>query len=121
MIRRSLLRFARGPAGGRLLRFALRHIAAILPVRKVCFSKHLIAFHHPVPVYPTHILIVPLPPLDGLDAVDPDDTALLAGVLRTAHEIAGRLDLPPGRRLVVNGGRFQEVGVLHFHLISSEK
>jgi histidine triad (HIT) family protein len=120
VIRRSLLRFARTSAGGSLVRFALRRFPWLLPFERVPTRPGWIAFRHPAPSYPIHILIVPLPPMSGLNGLTPAEAGRLAAVFPAAFEIAGRLQLAQGWRLVVNGGRYQEVRLLHFHLLSGK-
>ena len=117
MIRRSLLRFARTPAGGSLVRFALRRFPRLLPFERVPTRPGWIAFRHPAPSYPIHVLIVPLPPMRGLNRLTSAEAGRLAAVFSVAMEIVGRLQLAQGWRLVVNGGRYQEVQLLHFHLL----
>lgn len=77
------------------------------------------AFHHPQPVYPTHILIVPKKAIANLSALQPADDRFLAEVFSTVQKLVAELGLgEAGYRLVVNGGEYQEVPLLHFHLIA---
>lgn len=115
---RVLLQLARSRAGGAVLRTWLRVLPAVLPLHILHRSPTLIAFRHPRPAYPVHLLFVPLPPRRGLEALTAADAPGLAELLRTAHVLARALDLEPGWRLVANGGAYQEVRVLHFHLIA---
>ena len=117
-----LLRMARSRSGGAVLVavlvLLLRTAPGLLPVRKVYRSKSLLAFHHPAPSYPLHILFIPLPPRGGLHSLTEADGTLLAEILHSARRVAAAHDLPPGWQIIANGGAFQEVAVLHFHLVA---
>ena len=114
-MKRTLLAFARSRAGSGLLRLLLHRLPARLPAAVLLRTPTISAFRHPVPAYREHVLLVPLPPVEDLEGLS--GGADFVGVVQAAGRLADRLKLPPGWRLVVNTGRFQEVRVLHFHLI----
>ncbi len=79
----------------------------------------VLAFRHPHPSHRTHILIVPRRPIASLMALKPEDAPVLADVAAVAQVLIRENELDArGYRLVVNGGPYQEVGQLHFHLVS---
>ena len=113
-----LLAIARTRFGGFLLRAALSAAPGLLPVH-VCYrSSTLLAFRHPSPSYAGHILLLPLPPRRNLHALAGDGGAIFAEVLNAARGIATEQSFPSGWQLVVNAGAYQDVSILHFHLIS---
>lgn len=116
-----LLALARSHQGGRALRFWLRRFPWALPFRTLYRDRSVVAFRHPSPSYATHILILPLPPIAGPGVIEEEHGSLLLGSLRCAKTLASRLSLKAGWRLVANGGSYQHVGVLHFHLIPAAK
>ena len=75
------------------------------------------AFHHPKPSYPFHVLIVPKKAVPSLADLDPTDTAFLTDLYSTTQSLVQEYHLP-AYRLVVNGGEFQDLPQLLFHLIS---
>ncbi len=90
-----------------------------IPLKRLRETATLLAFYHPVPAYPVHILIVPQQPIPSLDAVGALDQAFLADVFATTQSLVRELQLEKtGYRLVVNGGGYQDIPMLHFHLIS---
>ena len=91
-----------------------------LPVDRLGETTTLLAFHHPHPAYPLHILLVPKKPISTLTALDPvADADFLTDVYATAQLLIERFHLVEnGYRLIVNGGKFQDFPYLHFHLIS---
>lgn len=94
-----------------------------LPVDRLSETATLLAFHHPHPAYPLHILLVPKKPIATLAALDPAaDGAFLVDVYSTAQGLVEQFRLAEsGYRLIVNGGKYQDFPYLHFHLISDLK
>ncbi len=78
-----------------------------------------LAFHDVSPQAPTHILVIPKQPLPSLAEVTDADTPLLGHLMRVATDIATKLNLVNGYRLVVNCGTDggQTVNHLHIHLL----
>ncbi len=78
-----------------------------------------LAFHDVSPQAPTHILVIPKKPLTSLAEVTDADTPLLGHLMRVATDIATKLNLVNGYRLVVNCGADggQSVNHLHIHLL----
>ena len=78
-----------------------------------------LAFHDVSPQAPTHILVIPKKPLPSLAEVTDADTPLLGHLMRVATDIATKLNLINGYRLVVNCGTDggQSVNHLHIHLL----
>ena len=93
-----------------------------LPIERLAETNNLLAFHHPTPAYPLHILIVPKKSITSLLALDPvAERDLLGEVLATAQKLVRQFHLEEdGYRLIVNGGKFQDFPSLHFHLVADQ-
>jgi len=90
-----------------------------LPVHRLRESATLLAFHHPQPSYPVHILLVPKKALASLAALTPADAPFMLDPFATAQSLVAEFGLEQaGYRLIANGGPNQSVPQLHFHLIS---
>lgn len=114
-----LLRLARHPAAGWLIALVLTRAAFLLPLARVYETKTLLAFYHPRPSYPLHIVLVPRRRLANLTALGTDDAAFLQDLFAAVRHLVLTLDLEPaGYRLIANGGAYQDVSQLHFHLVS---
>lgn len=115
-----LLRLARTRIGGWVLRAWLRYAPQAVPLPALYRSRSLLAFRHPSPSYPFHLLLVPLPPDAGLQDLTQAHAGRLAEVLNTARHLVDEMEPLAGWQLVVNGGEYQDVALLHFHLIAGE-
>lgn len=94
----------------------------LIPVNRLRETETLLAFHHPKPSYPIHILLVPKRALPNLAALSPSDTAFLTDLFQTVQSLVRELELEStGYRLIANGGAYQDVPQLHFHLISEKQ
>jgi histidine triad (HIT) family protein len=93
------------------------HMSFAIPVKRLRETDTLMAFRHPKPAYPFHVLIVPKKAVPSLTELDPADTAFLTDLYSTVQSLVDEFKLP-AYRLIVNGGEFQDVPQLHFHLIA---
>jgi len=116
MLRSPRLRRA-APHG---LHFLFTRMSFALAVQRLRETPTLLAFHHPQPAYPLHILIVPRRKIPSLAELDPtQDAAFLADLFSVVQSLVAELSLEQaGYRLIVNGGEYQDFPYLHFHLIS---
>ena len=93
-----------------------------IPTRRLRETSTLFAFHHPQPSYPVHILLVPKKALSGLEALSPEDDSFYSDLFSTVQSLVVEIRLAEqGYRLMVNGGGYQDVPQLHFHLVSGPK
>ena len=113
-------RMAHGAAQG--LHFLFTRMSFAIPVHRLRETSTLLAFYHPQPAYPLHILLVPRRAVASLTALDPvRDAAFLTDLFAAVQSLVAELHLEQdGYRLIVNGGQFQDFPYLHFHLISDQ-
>jgi histidine triad (HIT) family protein len=110
---------ARGPVGEWLAGWVFAYASRLLPIRRRYESRRVVAFDHPRPSYPVHILIVPKKAIRGFEELGKADLLILADTFAAAQLLIEDLELAErGYRLIVNGGAYQDVRQLHFHLIS---
>lgn len=122
LIIRILIKLARTSTGGRFATHVLTHFSYAIPFKRIIDTQTVVAFFHPQPVYPIHILIVPKTPLRGIESLDEQDSTLLTDILRIADQIATDHNLVErGYRIVVNAGEYQDFAQLHFHLIAGDE
>ncbi len=88
-----------------------------IPVKRLRETDTLMAFYHPKPAYPFHVLLVPKKQIASLEQLDSRDSALLADLFSAVQSLVDEFKLP-AYRLMVNGGEYQDFPHLHFHLIS---
>ncbi|MFM7520798.1 MAG: histidine triad nucleotide-binding protein [Planctomycetota bacterium] len=90
-----------------------------IPARIEHDDDSCLAFHDVAPQAPVHVLVIPKRPIRALTDLGPGDAALVGHLVVVATQIAARLGLAHGYRLVVNCGRDggQSVDHLHVHLL----
>ncbi len=116
------LLIARSPLARFALGFIFAHMSFAIPVQRLRETTTLIAFRHPQPSYPVHILLIPKRARASLASLTPADTDFMADLFATVTSLVAELDLEvSGYRLIANGGAYQAVAQLHFHLISEKK
>lgn len=114
-MRRMLLRLARSRVGGWLVHLGVAYMH--IPPHRLYETSTLAAFYHPQPSYRVHVLIVPKRYVLDMASLTAVDAAFLQDLYEAVPILVKRLQLD-GYRLVCNGGRYQEVPHLHFHLIA---
>jgi histidine triad (HIT) family protein len=118
-IKALLIWMVRSQFGRILIGWILSHMEFTLPIKRLAETPTLLAFYHPAPVYPVHILLVPRKPYASLMDISDDDTHFLTDLITTAKKLVKDLGLEEaGYRLITNGGEYQDVPYLHFHLVS---
>ena len=100
-----------------LVGWVFANISFLLPVRRLRETESLLAFHHPQPAYPFHVLLMPKRAIATLKDIHPADGVFLSDLYATVQSLVDEFHLS-AYRLIVNGGDFQEFPHLHFHLIS---
>ena len=114
-----LLRLARTRLVGALIRLGIASMSFAIPLHRLRETDTLLAFYHPSPSYPVHILLVPKRAYRSLLEVPAEDGVFLNDLLAAVQSLVRELGLEErGYRLIANGGPNQDVPVLHFHLIS---
>jgi histidine triad (HIT) family protein len=118
-IAQALFTFARSQAGAWIIGWSFAYMHMFLPVHRVHETDLVMAFYHPKPSHPVHILIVPKRPIRSILEIDKAHTPILQEVIAVAQEVVRQLALEAkGFRLIVNGGAYQDVMQVHWHLIS---
>jgi len=94
-----------------------------VPARIVHDDDRCLAFHDVAPQAPVHVLVIPKRPIPSLAETTAADAGLLGHLVAVAVELAGRLELTAGYRLVVNCGPDggQSVDHLHVHLLGGRR
>ena len=112
-----LYRLANTAIGRFLIRVIFSKTSFLIPAKRL--RETLLAFYHPKPDYPVHILLMPKLDLPNFQALDANHAAFLSDVVSTAQSLVEELNLAEkGYRLIVKGGEYKDFPHLHFHLIS---
>ena len=117
---RIVFTFARSSIGGLIVRKAFAYASWIIPFQRLRETSCLMAFFHPRPAYDFHVLLVPKRELTKIEDLSELDLDFLADLIESVRILAGSFELEKkGYSLILNGGKYQEVPILHFHLVSN--
>lgn len=87
-----------------------------IPANIVFEDDLCVAFTDIHPQAPTHILVVPRKPIDMVENMNQGDEALMGHLIYAATQIANKMKLLNGYRLVINNGAGAGQSVFHVHL-----
>jgi histidine triad (HIT) family protein len=87
-----------------------------IPAKIIWEDDDAVAFHDVNPQAPVHVLIVPKKVVPRLTDATDDDRALLGKLLLVARDMATKLKLSSGYRVVINCGPDAGESVPHLHL-----
>ena len=89
-----------------------------IPVKRLRETETLLAFYHPRPAYPFHVILTPKKDIRSFSDLNPSDP-FMAELVSATHSLVEEFHLSSWR-LIVNGGGNQEFPHLHFHLVSDD-
>ena len=116
-----LFRFTRTWLGSLLVGWLFAYFNFAIPVKRILETDALLAFHHPQPSYPLHILLVPKRKYKAIIDIPTEDIEFMQDLFKAVKELVNIYKLEKsGYRLITNGGSAQDVPHLHFHLIGVE-
>ncbi len=94
-----------------------------IPSNKVYEDDNCYAFLDINPQAPVHCLVVPKEHIPSADAINSENSALVAAIFEAIPKIAKELGLDRGYRIVSNIGEdgCQSVKHLHFHILGGNK
>lgn len=98
-------------------------IAGDIPSSKVYEDESIYAFNDINPQAPVHILIVPKQHICCADAINSENSSVVAHIFEAIPRIAAKAGLKNGYRVITNCGEdgCQSVKHLHFHLVGGAK
>ena len=112
-------RLANSKIGRFLIRVVFSKMSFLIPTKRLRETDTLLAFYHPKPSHPVHILLMPKSETDSFQSLNGGNTAFLTDLVNAVQSLITEFELAEkGYRLIVNGGEYQDFPHLHFHLIS---
>ena len=114
-----LLKAARLRIARPLVSIVFRNMDKFIPIDRLCENEYWMAFHHPTPEYPLHILIIPKQGLPALIEATHCPPEFYRAFFDLVRILILENDLEKlGYRLISNGGPNQSIPQWHWHLIS---
>lgn len=117
-MRKLLFTIARSNFAQSFIGFSFEHLSNVLPLTKVLANESVIGFIHPVKYWETHFLIVPKKAIKSLKDADLQNPTIQEGfyAIISGAQIIADLNHLNDYTLLLNGGTYQDVPQLHFHL-----
>jgi len=90
-----------------------------IPAKIVHEDELCLAFHDVAPQAPTHILVIPKKEIVSIEGLSDEDQQTVGHIFIVMRDLARKLGLSNGYRIVTNTGSDggQSVFHLHFHLL----
>lgn len=97
------------------------NVNALFLGKRIFETDHLIVVQHPKPTYSVHYLILPRQQIAGLRKLEPasgfwQDVPVAIQELREK-----KLSTNAGFRVIINGGAYQDIPLLHLHFVSGDQ
>ena len=94
-----------------------------IPAEKIYEDEHCLAFPDVAPQAPTHILVIPRKEIRSIADLSDDDLQLVGHMMLVIRDLANKLGLEKGFRVIANCGKQggQSVDHLHFHLLAGRQ
>ncbi len=94
-----------------------------IPAEVVYEDEHILCFKDLDPQAPVHVLIIPKKHIASIQDVSFEDKDLIGHIMLKIKEIADKLELENGYRVVINCGEdgLQTVKHLHLHILGKRK
>ncbi len=94
-----------------------------IPANKVYEDEKVVAFHDLEPQAPVHILLIPKKHIKSTDDISKEDEFLMGYMMGKVKEVAEKLELLNGYRVVINCGEdgMQTVKHMHMHILGKRK
>lgn len=90
----------------------------LVPAKIIMENNQVVAFYDQSPSAESHVLIVPKTHVSSFTEIN--DLALWDALRQTAQQLISELGLGKSYKLVFNGGSYQRVPHLHWHLLGGK-
>ncbi|MEE0210714.1 MAG: histidine triad nucleotide-binding protein [Negativibacillus sp.] len=94
-----------------------------IPSKKLYEDEKILAFYDISPIAPVHFLVIPKQHISSVDAIDADNSAIVAYIFQKLGELAKLAGIENGYRVISNCGADagQTVQHLHFHVLGGKE
>lgn len=98
-------------------------IAGEIPSNKLYEDDKILAFYDISPIAPVHFLVIPKEHIQSVDAVNAQNSEIVAYIFSKIGELAKKAGIENGYRVVSNCGHDagQTVPHLHFHVLGGKE
>ncbi len=115
----SMYRLLKHPFFYRVFIWMINNVPFAIPLTRLRETESLLAFFHPRPSHPFHVILLPKAAIRSFSDLQPG-SQFLADLVAVSQSLVAEHNLA-SYRLIVNGGDYQEFPHLHFHLTSGAR
>lgn len=83
-------------------------------------NEEVVAFNSIEPAAETHILVVPKKHISTFLDIKFEDSELFSKMISVVQELVSMKNLSQGYKLIFNGGKYQTIPHLHWHLLAGD-
>lgn len=126
LLKRVLFGIARSPVSGCFIGFAFENLSNIIPLNRLVSTDRVVAFAHPSHFWDEHFLVVPKRSIRRFLDIKFEQSEQADAILEifpTAQLLVREnniLEHGGNFALLVNGGDYQDVPQIHFHLAAGK-
>lgn len=91
-----------------------------VPSTKEAETEHVLAFRNIEPVAEHHVLIIPKNHIESVLHLTKEDKEVFFEMAEVAQTLVKEKRIGSGYKLVFNGGRYQSIPHLHWHLLAGK-
>lgn len=95
-------------------------VSGKIPVKFEYEDDEVVVFNSNAPLAEHHLLVVPKKHISAFKDLDHGNEKLILKMVLAANKMINEKDLLTGYRLIINGGKYQEVPHLHMHLLGGK-
>jgi histidine triad (HIT) family protein len=113
-----LLKIAKSSISSFFVGNLFQYLSFLLPVERLYEDKKMMVFYHPQPYWQFHCLAIPkkkIPSFQKLDLSTDAGCNLVKEIFQSLQKISAEKELHDFK-IIVNGGNYQDVAQIHFHL-----
>lgn len=125
-LKKVLFGIARSPVSAYFIGFAFENLSNIIPLNRLVSNDRVVAFEHPSHFWEEHFLVVPKKSIRRFLDIRFDESAQANAILEvfsTGQQLVKSnsvLEQKGNFSLLVNGGAYQDVPQIHFHLAAGK-
>lgn len=93
-------------------------VSGQIPAQKEYEDEQILAFKDVKPAARTHVLVIPKNHIENFEYLDTQHQEIVGKLQMAVGQLVRKLNIADGYKVVVNGGQYQQVKHMHYHLLA---